>query len=110
MNRIYSRFYRDGARVATSEMVTRSDSQSQATEADSDGECETSEVPVKTLTWSDAGSSDHDGSPINFCSLNMSIFYTYRQPVLRVSLVVSLVISILNQTLLLCGRNSRKGA
>ena len=39
-----------------------SDSQSQVTEADRDGECETSEVPVKTLTWSDAGSSDESPS------------------------------------------------
>jgi len=47
-----------------------------ASEADSDGECETCEGPVKNFTWNDAGSSDE--SPINFCSLNlnMSIFYT----------------------------------
>jgi len=71
-----------GPEVSSSEAGNGdSDSQSQATEADSGGKCETSEVPVKNLTWSDAGSSDE--SSVDFCSLNVSV--------LRGSLVVSLV-------------------
>jgi len=66
-----------GPEVASSEAGNGdSDSQSQAT----GGKCETSEVPVKNLTWSDAGSSDE--SSVDFCSLNVSA--------LRGSLVVSL--------------------